>query len=190
MLSVSEKSRMHNVDVIEILRFAQDDMRVLFQNQLFCLSKGIISGQDNQIAGLQTFGHFVLLWILATDGQRYTDGLVLRGIDLVNPLSASGLIEITARHNQGVFGLAKLDLYAEALAHTNILRHLASEDQIDIEHAVLHDGHYLGNLQWILLALVVDGGGKASSDAIDVILAQLGMNLELVEHLDFTDGGI
>ena len=37
----------------------------------------------------------------------------------------------------------------------------------------------------ILLALIVDGSRKASGDAVNVVFAQLGMNLELVEYFDF-----
>ena len=36
----------------------------LFQNQLFCIPKGIISGCNYPISRLQTFRNFVLLRIL------------------------------------------------------------------------------------------------------------------------------
>ena len=84
---------------------------VLFQNQFFCFSKGIISGHNDQISGLQTFGYFVLLRVLSADGERDTDSLVV--LHLVNPLSAGGLIEIAARHDEGIFRLAQFNLYTE-----------------------------------------------------------------------------
>ena len=100
-------------------------------------------------------------------------------------MSAGGLVEVATRHHESIFRLAQFDLYTETFAHTDILRHLTGEDQIHIKHAVLHFGHYLGNLQRITLALVVYGSRETGGDAVDVVFAQLGMNLELVEHLDF-----
>ena len=97
------------------------------------------------------------------------------------------MVEVATRHDKRIFGLSQFNLYTETLAHTYIFGHLASENQIDIEHTVFHFRNDLGNFQRVLFALIVYGGRQAGGDAVDVVFAQLGMNLELVEYLDFGD---
>lgn len=155
------------------------------QHQLLRIPEVIVSGRNHPVTGLEAVGHLVLLRVLAADGDGHTYGACLVLVQFVYPLAARGLVEIAAGDDEGILRLTEFDLHTEALAHTDIVGHVGSEDEVDVEHAVLYLGHHLGDLQWVALALVEDGGGQAGGDAVDVVLAERGVHLELVEHLDF-----
>ena len=129
------------------------------QHQLLGVAKVVVSGRNHPVARLEAVGNFVLLWVLSADGERHAHGTRLVLVQLVDPLPTRSLVEIAAGNDEGVFGLTQLDLYAETLAHTDVVGHIGGEDEVDVEHAVLHFGHYLGDLQRIALALVEDGCG-------------------------------
>ena len=99
-----------------------------------------------------------MLWVLATYTDVATIGLraILREDE--DPLSACGLEEGAARDDDGLLRLAKFEVDVVGLARADVLRALATEDEITAELALANFRIDLANLQLVCLVATRKGG--------------------------------
>ena len=159
----------------------------LSKHHLLGIAKLLVAGNEDAIARLQSFKHFVLLRILSAYGDRHSHRLVARFVEAINPAAACHIIEVAARNDNGFFRFAELNLYAVTLSHTGIVGHVGSEGEFGCKGAVLDLGNDAADAQRIFLALIGDRSRKPCSDAVDIVFAERHLYLIGVEHLDVGD---
>ena len=111
----------------------------------------------------------------------YTDvaaiGFAAAFVEHEYPLASCGLEEGAARDEDGLLGLAQLQIDVIGLACADVLRALAPEDEVAAELPLSHLGIDLAHLQLVLLVATGEGGCQSLAHAVDIVLVNLRLYL-------------
>ena len=158
--------------------------KFLINNELFIILIGFIAANDNLLARLQAFYHFIVLRILTADGYLAAISLLATLVKDKNPLTARHTIKRTFRDDDCLLRLSELQINIISLTRSDIAWANALEDEVDAEPAVSYLGINLANLQEIMLAVLVEGGSQARFHTIDVMLIHLRLHLVVAEVIN------
>ena len=122
-----------------------------------------------------------MLRVLATDAYVSAIGFLAILVEHENPLSACGLEEGAARDDDGLLGLAKFEVDVVGLARADVLRALATEDEITAELALANFWIDLANLQLVCLVATRKGGRQTLAHTVDIVLVYLSLYLIIRE---------
>ena len=111
------------------------------------------------------------------------------GIDNIHPLAAGCLVEGAARNDNGLFGLAELDIQVVGLAGADVLGLLAFEAEIGLEFAFADFGIDFADDRRIFLVLTLESRLQARCDSVNVMFIYLGFNLIRIQIIDLADFG-
>ena len=92
-----------------------------------------------------------------------------------------GLEEGAARDDDGLLRLAKFEVDVVGLARADVLRALATEDEITAELALANFRIDLANLQLVCLVATRKGGRESLAHTIDIVLIDLSLYLIIRE---------
>lgn len=123
-------------------------------------------------------------WVLTANADRSLDGFLARSIELIDPLATGALVEVTTRDDECLFGLTELDLHAIGLADADVRWTFLLKDEINVERAVANLRYNLSDVQWELLALILDVGRKARGYAVNIIFVERSMYLIIRKDFD------
>ena len=102
-------------------------------------------------------------------------------------MATGALVEVTTRDDECLFGLTELDLHAIGLADADVRWTFLLKDEINVERAVANLRYNLSDVQWELLALILDVGRKARGYAVNVVFVERSMHLVVGQHFDLSN---
>ena len=128
-----------------------------------------------------------MLGILAAYADVAAIGLAAVSREHKNPLAACGLEEGAAGDDDGLFGMTQFEVDVVGLTRADVLRALATEDEITAELALANFWIDLANLQLVGFVATCEGGCESLVHAIDIVLVDAGLNLIVRKVIELTD---
>ena len=108
------------------------------QYQYFVVLKRLVAAGYHLFARLQSLQHLVVLRVLPAYANVAAIGFLSALVEHEDPLAARGLEEGAARNDDGLLGLAQLQVDVVGLACADVLRALTPEDEVSAELALAH----------------------------------------------------
>ena len=128
-----------------------------------------------------------MLRILASDTDVATIGTRAILVEYEDPLSARSLEERTTWDEDGLLGLAQLEVEIIGLAAADVVGTLASEDEVDAETSLSNLGIDLAHGKLIILFASHEGCLQTLAYTVDVVFVNLSLDLEVREVVDLSN---
>ena len=132
-----------------------------------------------------------MLGILAAYADLSAVGLLALLVQYKDPTASGDAVEGALGDDDGLFGLAQLQVHVETLSGAQVIGAFAGEDKLGAEAALAHLGEHLAQPHAVALAALLKGGGQSARYAVYVMLVHHGAHLEVaqvVHHANLSAG--